>query len=282
MAHNTVEAFETVRRLNHGVKLDESPPTALSRDELQKQDFAKPVSFCVSKILGPNSRFRIAQNMPQISRASRASRSNITFGPYACSAMVCVRHKDSTLREKHRGVELCVQINPTLSLQRISSTVQLFCLGLETNYCASTKKQSFPRLESQVFLRSLQYGIVVMGVIDAFVYTHIQHHRRNVDNPGNFGDCMKGRNHSDLCPRVSIALPDGTYSRCSTFQISSTCSQNQISAPPIFEKAMIFRVGTSALTGVLALLTVKPWPDGMLSHDLPWENGCHVWPSCHD
>ena len=42
------------------------------------------------------------------------------------------------------------------------------------------------------FLRSLQYGIVVMGVIDAFAYAH-NHHRRNMDNPGNFGDCMKGR-----------------------------------------------------------------------------------------
>ena len=31
-----------------------------------------------------------------------------------------------------------------------------------------------------------------MGVIDAFVYAH-DHHRRNMDNPGNFGDCMKRR-----------------------------------------------------------------------------------------
>ena len=31
-----------------------------------------------------------------------------------------------------------------------------------------------------------------MGVIDAFVYAH-NHRRRNVDNPGNFGDCMEGR-----------------------------------------------------------------------------------------
>ena len=31
-----------------------------------------------------------------------------------------------------------------------------------------------------------------MGVIDASVYAH-NHHRRNMDNPGNVGDCMKGR-----------------------------------------------------------------------------------------
>ena len=43
-----------------------------------------------------------------------------------------------------------------------------------------------------MFLRSLQYGIVVMGFLDAFVYAHHQH-RRIIENPGNFGDCVKGR-----------------------------------------------------------------------------------------
>ena len=47
-------------------------------------------------------------------------------------------------------------------------------------------------LITQVFLRSLQYGIVVVGFIDAFVYAHHQH-RRSIENPGNSGDCMKGR-----------------------------------------------------------------------------------------
>ena len=51
----------------------------------------------------------------------------------------------------------------------------------------------FHDLITQVFLRSLQYGIVVMGLIEAFfVYAH-NHHRRNIENPGNLGDCMKGR-----------------------------------------------------------------------------------------
>ena len=42
------------------------------------------------------------------------------------------------------------------------------------------------------FLRSLQYGIVVIGVIDAFVYARTCH-RSNTNNPGNFGDSMEGR-----------------------------------------------------------------------------------------
>ena len=47
-------------------------------------------------------------------------------------------------------------------------------------------------LVSRVFLRSLQYGIVVLGFLDAFVYAHHKH-RRFSANAGNFGDCVKGR-----------------------------------------------------------------------------------------
>ena len=61
-------------------------------------------------------------------------------------------------------------------------------------------------LITQVFLRSLQYGIVVMGFIDAFVYAR-HHHRRNIENPGNFGDCMKGRIRfmTDITPTYAHA-----------------------------------------------------------------------------
>ena len=47
-------------------------------------------------------------------------------------------------------------------------------------------------LITRVFLQSLQYGIVVLGFLDAFVCAHHQH-RQDFENPGNFGDCMKGR-----------------------------------------------------------------------------------------
>ena len=45
---------------------------------------------------------------------------------------------------------------------------------------------------ARVFLRGLQYGMVVLGFIDAFVYAHHKHRLDSV-NAGNFGDCMKGR-----------------------------------------------------------------------------------------
>ena len=43
-----------------------------------------------------------------------------------------------------------------------------------------------------MLLRSLQFGIVVMSFLDAFVYAH-HLHRRILENPGNISDCMKGR-----------------------------------------------------------------------------------------
>ena len=234
MAHNTVEAFDIVRRLDRAGKVDDSlhgkkqkAATALSRDELQKQDFAKPVSLRLSRILGPISRFRIAQNMPQMSRASRASRSRITLGPYASTAMVCVRHKDYTLRETHRGVE------PLL--------YNFFASVWRQTTVPPRRSHLFHDLITQVFLRSLQYGIVVMGVIDAFVYAHI-HHRRHVDNPGNVGDCMKGRIRfmTEITPAyahafqllcLTVHIPAALHSRG-----SSTCCQSQISAPPQYSK----------------------------------------------
>ena len=45
---------------------------------------------------------------------------------------------------------------------------------------------------SWVFLWSLQYGIVVLGFFDAFVYAHYKH-RLDSANAGSFGDCLSGR-----------------------------------------------------------------------------------------
>ena len=45
-------------------------------------------------------------------------------------------------------------------------------------------------LITQAACWSFQYGIVVLGIVDAFVYAH-NHHRHNTDNPGNFEDCME-------------------------------------------------------------------------------------------
>ena len=50
----------------------------------------------------------------------------------------------------------------------------------------------FHDLISHFFSQSLQYGIVVMGFLDAFVYVHHKH-RLDSANAGKFGDCLTGR-----------------------------------------------------------------------------------------
>ena len=71
-------------------------------------------------------------------------------------------------------------------------------------------------LVTRLFLQSLQYGIVVLVFLDAFVYAHHQH-RQGLQNPGNFGNCMKGRIRlmSAIIPTyathiLQLVLPD-TY-----------------------------------------------------------------------
>ena len=87
MGHNTMEVYEIVCRPDHTGKIDDSPhgkkqkaATALLRDEIRKQDFAKPVASRVSKIFGPVSRFRIEQILPQMCHASLAFRPGLTVG----------------------------------------------------------------------------------------------------------------------------------------------------------------------------------------------------------
>ena len=71
MAHNTMDAHDYVRHLDHAGKIADSPgnrkqkaATTLLRDEIQKRDFAKPIAACVSKVFGLVSRHLTAQILP--------------------------------------------------------------------------------------------------------------------------------------------------------------------------------------------------------------------------
>ena len=104
-------------------------------------------------------------------------------------------HRPPRFWDQFRVVEILPHMKPVSRASRPGLTVGFLCI-LCDELCTA---QRFPRrshplqdLITQVFLRSLQYGIVVMGFIDAFVYAHHQH-RRSIENPGNFGDYMKGR-----------------------------------------------------------------------------------------
>ena len=87
MACSTANAFDIVCRLDRDGKLDEAPhnkkqkvATGLLRDKLYEQDFAGPISPRASKVLGPISRYRVADVLPHMKLASRASRPGLTVG----------------------------------------------------------------------------------------------------------------------------------------------------------------------------------------------------------
>ena len=87
MACSTASAFDIVCRLDRGGKLDEAPKnkkqkvaTRLIRDKLDEQDSAGPISLRASKVLGPISRYRVADILLHMKLVSRASRLGLTVG----------------------------------------------------------------------------------------------------------------------------------------------------------------------------------------------------------
>ena len=86
MSRSTSDAFNIVCRLDPDGKLDEASQdkkqkvaTGLIRDKQHTQDFAGPISLRASKVLGPISRYRIADILHHMKLASRASRPGLTF-----------------------------------------------------------------------------------------------------------------------------------------------------------------------------------------------------------
>ena len=81
-AKSTADAFDIIRRLDRNGTLDEAPQnkkqkvaTCLLCDKLHKQDFAGHISSGASKVLGPISRYRVADIPLHMKLASRASSS---------------------------------------------------------------------------------------------------------------------------------------------------------------------------------------------------------------
>ena len=203
MARSTAEAFNIVCCLDRNGKLDVVPQdkkqkaaTSLLRDELHWQDFAGPISFRASKVLGPIIRYRVADMVPHMKPASRASRPGLTVGflRILCNKLCTARRFHTEGNEQTCRVG-CQDEPDSLSLSHCSECPLLYNMFASIwGQATVLRRRSHLRhdLINQVFLRSLQYGIVVMGFIDAFVYSHHQH-RRSIENPRNFGDCMKVR-----------------------------------------------------------------------------------------
>ena len=87
MAFNTANAYDIVCRLDRDDTLDEVPQnkkqkvaTGLLLDKLRKQDSAGPLSSRASKVMGPISRYRIADILHHLKLVSRASRPGLFVG----------------------------------------------------------------------------------------------------------------------------------------------------------------------------------------------------------
>ena len=105
--------------------------------------------------------------------------------------------------------------------------------------------------------------MVVIGVINAFVYAH-NHHRRNLDISGNFRDCMEGRIRLMKAMRTS---PFAWLDACLSFLATSfACRLSKpdvriflaLEPQHVFLKATIFKDGPFTQMEELVSLRAKP------------------------
>ena len=204
MARSTAEAFNMVCCLDRSGKLDDSPQnkkqkaaTALLRDKLHEQDFAGPLSSRTSKNSWNDQSVSHCGNSAS-HETCVARRSFWTHCWFFFFLRILCNGLHTAQRFHTEGEEqLCRVGCPDApdSLPHYNECpllYNLFSSIWEHATALPRRGHLLHDLITRVFLLSLQYGIVVVGLTDAFVYAH-DHHRRNIENPGNLGDCMKGR-----------------------------------------------------------------------------------------
>ena len=223
MACSTANACDIVCRLDRDGKLDEAPQdkkqevaTGLLRDELYEQDFAGPVSLRASKVLGPISRYRVADILPHMKLVLRASRPGLTVGilRILCNGLSTAQ-RFHTVEHDHTCRVGCP--NEPDSLSHYGECPRLW--GMFTSFWGQAsvlprRNHLLHDLITKVFLRSLQHGIEVMG----------------------FGDCMKGRIR--FMTASTLAYAHGYQATCLSRRMRailgkkfpSTEAQRQISA----------------------------------------------------
>ena len=168
--------------------------TGLLLDKLRAQDFAGPPSGRITRVLGPISRHRIADILPHMKIVSRASRPGLLVGflRILCNGL-CTTQRFHTEEHEHTCRVGCPnEPDSLIHYNECPRLYNIFASFWRHAAIAPHRNHLVHDLITRDLLRSLQYGIVVLGLLDAFVYAHHKH-RQGVENPGNFGDCMKGR-----------------------------------------------------------------------------------------
>ena len=181
--------------------------TGLLLDNLHKQDFAGPHSSRASRVLGPINRHRVADILTHMKSVSRASRSGLLVGflRILCSGL-CIARRFHT--DEHDQTCRVGCPNEPDSLTHYNKCPRLYNIFISFWRHAAILPQRNHLLHdliTRAFLQSLQYGIVVLGFLDAFVDAHHKH-RQDSESSGNFGDCMKPLHdgyHSCLRPCIS-------------------------------------------------------------------------------
>ena len=144
----------------------------------------------ITRVLGPISRHRIAHILTHVNRVSRASRPGLLVGflRILCNGL-CIAQRFHTGKRSYLPcwMSRCTSFPflTTMSVPNCTTSFWRHASMAPQRHCLQHD------LISRVFLRRFQYGIVVLGFLDAFVYAHHKH-RRDSTNAGNF-DCLSGR-----------------------------------------------------------------------------------------
>ena len=201
MTFHTANAFDIVCRLDRDDILDEvsqnnqqKVATGLLLVKLRTQDFAGPLSSRATRVLGPISRHCIADILPHMKRVSRASRPGLLVGflRILCNGL-CTARRFHTAENDHTCRIGCPDEPDSLTHYNMCPRLYNFFLSFWRHATILPPRNCLLHdLISRVFLRILQYGIVVLSFLDAFVYAHHKH-RLDSANAGNFGDCLTRR-----------------------------------------------------------------------------------------
>ena len=185
--------------------------TGLLLDKLHQQDFAGPLACRASKVLGPISRYRVADILLHMKLVSRASRPGLLVGflRILCNGH-CTAQRFHTDELGHTCRIGCPDEPDSLThYNECSRLYNIFVSFWRHATMLPQRKHFLHGLITRVFLRSLQHGMVVLGFLDAFVYAHHKH-RVDSENAGNFGDSIKGR------VRLMAAITPANAHACQT------------------------------------------------------------------
>ena len=227
------------------------------------------------KSLGPISRHRVADILPHMRIVSRASRPGLLAGflRILCSGL-CTAQRFHTAEHDHTCRHGCPDEPDSLTHYNECPRLYNIFVSFWRHATMSPQRNHFLHdLITCVFMRSLQYGIVVLGFLDAFVYAHHKH-RLDSENSGNFGDCVKGR------VRLMTAITPAYAHAYKQFVLRCTLLASR-ATPSVFPNpsqdilffavivplqknlAIIIMGGLFIRMAVLALWMVKPLLDGV-------------------